>query len=372
MHIKGYTGEGFWSVGRTLNSDQPFLHSRPLCENELPHSLCGGTYRHRRRQQTNAPKRKLTYAERQQRKKERKFGAGEGERVGGDDTIRAKLEPVKTGKLPPKAPKIASSNRSRELRAAAALKRLEVPEELKGESEESDAEYEWKYDEEDEKNAVDVGGGKKLVPVSAKEGVDDQEERNREWLELRGCVTVGCHGVSGIGTLGGKSGDSDLKGVSSSRKPTEESTLDCFVSKSNHTANSHTTALPPVVCIDNNNTPPLRELASGKQNANDEAYTSGSTSHQETTSTYLAKGGKIKSSRPAASTSVSCAACSTINGCSETTCVVCANVLDPKTYQGSWKCRSGGEYWNSPDYGRCMICGETRTLQDGEGSIRLD
>ena len=296
---------------------------------------------------------------------------GEGERLGGDDTIRAKLEPVKTGKLPTKAPKIARSNRSRELRAAAALKRLDhpslgdVPEELKSENEEStesDAEDGWKYDEEDEKNAVDVGGGKKLVPVSAKESADDQEERKREWLELKGCVTVGCNGAgtSEIGRLEGKSEDSGLEGLLS-RKHTQGSTLDGFIPK---LTNSPTTALPSVVCIDGNDSPPPRELASSKQNASDGTCKSGSTGRQETASTYPAEGGKTKSLRPAASTSVSCAACSAINHCSDITCIVCANVLDPKNYQGSWKCRSGGEYWNSPDYGRCMICGEAKTPQN--------
>ncbi|KAF8455471.1 WLM domain-containing protein [Terfezia claveryi] len=366
LHVKGYTGEGFWSVGRVLNCNQPFLHSRPLSENELPQSLCGGTYRARRRQEAGAPKRKITYAERQQRRKERKFGLGEGERLGGDDTERVKLESGKrkaSANTASKAPKIASSKRSRELRAAAALKRLETEKKEDGEEkvtsddgESTSSEWEdgWEYDQEDEKNAVDIGGGKRLVPVSAKEDASDDEERAREWQELKGCATIGGQG-GGIFNM--KEANTQSQGVSGPSRKGPQGTIDAFVSKVESRAKT-----PSIIYIDDSDGS-QKNPAVGKKTTRVNKGVSTMRAFQD---------GKEKGTRAQQDSSrnkegtqfrapnFTCVACSTANPPSSITCTVCANVLNPKTYTGSWKCRSGGEYWNSPDCGRCAVCGEAR------------
>lgn len=367
MHIKNYTGEGFWSIGRALNSNQPFLHSRPLSENELPQSLCGGTYRARRRQ-PNAPKRKITYAERQQRQKERKFGLGDGERLGGDDTERVRLESG-GGKAPAKAkaPKIAGSRRSRELRAAAALKRIETAkkedseEKVKSEDEESiSSEWEdgWEYDQEDERNAVDVGGGKRLVPVSAKEDAGDEEERDREWQELRGCATVG---GKGGGVFNMNEVDMQSQDVSGPpQKEPKKGTLDAFLSKVETRAETS-----PIIYIDDSDDSSKR-LTMGKQTTHVNKGVSTMAAAQdggvngENSQGDSAHNKEENQARAITLPTLTCAACSTINQPSSITCSVCANVLIPKTYPGSWKCRSSGKYWNSPDCGRCAVCGEAR------------
>ena len=73
------------------------------------------------------------------------------------------------------------------------MKKEEKEEEEEEEEEEEDEEEElagkgvddtaWGYDPEDDKDAVDVGGGRRLVPVSGKEDPGDVEEK--------GCATVG-------------------------------------------------------------------------------------------------------------------------------------------------------------------------------------
>ncbi|KAF8475543.1 WLM domain-containing protein [Kalaharituber pfeilii] len=368
LHLKSYTGEGFWSAGRSLNSNQPFLHSRPLAENELPQSLCGGTYRSRRKlqPQSAAPKRKITYAERQQRRKERKFGKGEGEKLGADDTQRTLLEGKMGKKVSAPAPKIASSKRSRELRAAAALKRFETKKEdeekAKTEDEDSPAsdwdEDAWEYDQEDEKEAVDVGGGKRLVPVSAKDDAGDEEERNLELLELRGCATVGGYG----GGVFKDQGDSRSKdAIPSSNIPDKErderkANLDRFLTKVDKKPVASGTTPPVVIDLEDDtwiNSPPSRSQNAQKSESKVEKPRP---QHciQGPPRSFAA------SSSAGSSASASCTACSSITTPAAITCAVCANVLDPKSYSGAWKCRSGGEYWNSPDCGRCGVCGEAR------------
>jgi len=43
LQAKGYTGEGFWSAGRTLLSEQ-YTHDQLLAERDMPKSLCGGSF----------------------------------------------------------------------------------------------------------------------------------------------------------------------------------------------------------------------------------------------------------------------------------------------------------------------------------------
>ena len=277
---------------------------------------------------------------------------------------RVKLESGKR-KAPANAPKIASSKRSRELRAAAALKRFETgkkdsDEKVKSEDEEStSSEWEdgWEYDHEDEINAVDVGGGKMLVPVSAKEDTGNEEERDREWQELKGCATIGGQVGEIFNT---KQTDTKLQDASGqSQKEPKKGTLDAVLSKGDSRAENS-----PIVYIDDSDDS-QKKPAVGKKTTNVNKGVStvgafqdgGEKGEHPQQDSACNNGNQVRAITPP---TFACAACSTINPPSSITCSVCANVLDPKTYMGSWKCRSGGEYWNSPDYGRCAVCGEVR------------
>jgi hypothetical protein len=143
----------------------------------MPENLCGGTYRTAKKPE----KRKLTYAERQQKRKEKLFGKGEGEVTGGDEKVRASLEKGKSKKAIAVKPRVAQSQRGRDLRLEAALKRQEA---AKAEAtasgfaykkEESDDEYET----EEEEETVDVGGGHRMVKV------EEQGQDGNEWDEFR-------------------------------------------------------------------------------------------------------------------------------------------------------------------------------------------
>jgi hypothetical protein len=139
----------------------------------MPKHICGGTYRSRTRRRTKAPStEKLSYAEQKKRRIERKFGvAGEGKSLAAEHD---------DGK--PK-PRVAQSKRGRELRAAAALARLEKQ---KQEKAEENIDEDTASDTDDEK-AVNVGGGKFMVSVSGElDGKEENENMDRELMELIG------------------------------------------------------------------------------------------------------------------------------------------------------------------------------------------
>ena len=121
----GYTGDGFWGRGKTVLSDR-YETTMVLQPELLPANLCGGTYRtwrgrKRKRRQENTPTSEMSYKERQQRRIAKKFGTN-GVALGDDEETRVKLE---DGRRQKAKPRVANSARGRELRAAAALARLD-------------------------------------------------------------------------------------------------------------------------------------------------------------------------------------------------------------------------------------------------------
>ncbi|KAK8126373.1 uncharacterized protein PG998_002132 [Apiospora kogelbergensis] len=113
----GYTGEGLWGRGASLETGE-FENNTVLPGEVLPEHLCGGTYRSRRRKRK--PKAQLSYQEQKQRRILKKFGAN-GVALGDDEEVKAELE---KGKRTASKPRVAGSKRGRELRAAAALARF--------------------------------------------------------------------------------------------------------------------------------------------------------------------------------------------------------------------------------------------------------
>ncbi|KAK9464398.1 WLM domain-containing protein [Lipomyces arxii] len=121
LHARGYTGEGLYSRGFELATSQ-IVESIPINEKDMPEELCGGTYRRRRRT-------------RMVRRRKRKF-EGEGTKAGLDLEKRKALE----GKVNKRAPRVANSDRGRELRMRAALARLQS-DSNQAEEEEVEEEY---------------------------------------------------------------------------------------------------------------------------------------------------------------------------------------------------------------------------------------
>jgi hypothetical protein len=173
LHARNYTGEGFWSAGRSLLSEA-YTQDRPLAESDMPKHICGGTYRSHTHRRTRGPStKKLSYAEQKKRRIERKFGvAGEGKSLAAEHESNGKP-----------TPRVAQSKRGRELRAAAALARLEKQ---KQEKAEETIDEDTASDTEDEKT-VNVGGGKFMVSVSGElDGKEENENMDRELMELIG------------------------------------------------------------------------------------------------------------------------------------------------------------------------------------------
>ncbi|KAL8850758.1 MAG: hypothetical protein Q9221_004326 [Calogaya cf. arnoldii] len=179
---KGYTGDGFWGRGKTLLSER-YEHQGSWEEEVTPERLCGGTFRTRRgrKRKRGVKSEELSYAERQQRRIEKKFGRN-GQQLGGEEETRVKFE---NGKKPKGKPRVAGSARGRELRAAAAIARFGTQKEEGVEKEEateasdSDSGSEFE-DARPEKDALDLNGsklldgkGRGMVKVCEDEDEDD-------------------------------------------------------------------------------------------------------------------------------------------------------------------------------------------------------
>ncbi|KAJ9624041.1 hypothetical protein H2203_005488 [Taxawa tesnikishii (nom. ined.)] len=171
---KDYTGEGLWGRGQTLLSGQYSTNAMPETELQVQ-SLCGGTYRSsrgkKRRRASDKPK--LSYAERQQRRIEKKFGK-HGTALGDDESVKARLEGGKRVVSKPK-------------QARATVEDEAVKKEPADESE-SDSDYE---DGDLGSEATDAQGkrilddhGNRMLKVCEDEDPADEEVK-RELAELR-------------------------------------------------------------------------------------------------------------------------------------------------------------------------------------------
>jgi len=190
-----YTGEGLWGKGQELRNGN--IHRPTIQAGEvLPEHICGGTYRtNRGRGRKRKATQKLTWKEQKERRILKKFGPN-GVALGADDGAKVKLE---NGKMVQAKPRVAKSQRGRELRAAAALARLEEnkkaqetpkkkdeAEVIKIESDDSDYETDLSLIPD----AVDINGnrlvdkdGLGMVRVCGDEQGDD-EDVSREMQEL--------------------------------------------------------------------------------------------------------------------------------------------------------------------------------------------
>lgn len=185
---ESYTGEGLWGKGRELSTGR-FKRQTIQADDVLPEHICGGTYRTNRRRKRKAGN-TLTWKEQKERRVLKKFGAG-GVALGEDEETKVKLD---QGKKAKGKPRVAQSQRGRELRAAAALARFEDNKVKKKEVEEVEVIKIESDESEDEvevlsvPDAVDIDGSK-LVD---KDGVglikvcgDDERDSNEASDEMR-------------------------------------------------------------------------------------------------------------------------------------------------------------------------------------------
>lgn len=195
LWTQGYTGEGIWGRGAKLRTGE-WERNTVRADEVLPEHLCGGTFRTRGRKRKRKPT--LTYQERKEKRIRNRFGAS-GMALGADEGTKAKLE---QGKRTKAKPRVANSERGRQLRAAAALARFEKRQEEKardggddddGDEDDSgsDSDGDENAQDVDPKDAVDVDGrpvvdskGRGMVRVCGDEDMDNAEVRG-ELEELR-------------------------------------------------------------------------------------------------------------------------------------------------------------------------------------------
>lgn len=183
LWAKGYTGEGMWSRGRTLLSGE-YVTGGAAPDDGLLEHLCGGTFRTSGKRKRFA-KPKLSWKEQKERRIKKKFGV-EGKTLGADDEVKSELE---GGKKSKGKPRVAGSNRGRELRAAAALARFEAPKKEEPEvKDENDISTDSGSDTEEDAGlgaAHDIDGstlhdlkGRTMVKVCDDEEKDDVNVKN--------------------------------------------------------------------------------------------------------------------------------------------------------------------------------------------------
>ncbi|KAF2122473.1 WLM domain-containing protein [Lophiotrema nucula] len=335
---KGYTGEGLWGSGRSLDTGN--LHAGSVEAGDVPEHLCGGTYsRRRKRRRGGKQKEDLTYAERKQRQILKKFGAG-GHALGADDNTKVKLE---GGVAKKGTPRVAGSARGRDLRAAAALARFEpVKKEepaIKQEEVESDSETEDDTDADSGNAATDVDGkkmmdgkGHALVKVCDDEDAGDGNAR-REMDEIQGIDLERPSKKTGQSA----SNASSSKNVSSAARPKPKAASSRATSTTS-TSDSSTRSSAQVIHLD--------EIYKRQPETE---------SAQQTQKVFIV---------PDRQRHVTCPICSLSNAAGALTCVACSNVLNPNMMPNHWKCSSStcrdSKYVNSGDAGVCGVCGTPR------------
>lgn len=345
LWTRGYTGEGMWGRGAQLGTGE-FEAGTVAGGEELPEHLCGGTYRSRRRRKRarKGGGEQSSYQEKKQRRIEKKFGKN-GVALGADDDVKAKLE---KGKRTQAAPRVAGSNRGRELRAAAALARFDQQrvEETKPQDEEDDTGSESDYEDGEgfdpaADDAVDLDGkklrdtkGNRMIKVCEDEDPDDADAAN-ELKELQSST------VSYLTPNKDKS----------ARKSKRETSFG-----SNETGSSRQMPKQGRVEVagDQRSSDEIRHPESLAENA------------QPRKAENLGADAPTSNGRANTGKGITCGMCSFENEAFTVTCSMCSNVLLPESVPGAWSCQSasckGSKYLNAGDCGTCGICGQRKDV----------
>lgn len=350
---RGYTGDGLWGRGALLDTGE--FETNTVAEGEeLPEHLCGGTYRSRRRRKRGRKAgEELTYQERKQRRIEKKFGK-HGVALGADDDVKAKLE---KGKRTQAAPRVAGSNRGRELRAAAALARFdqqkqETQDEDTPKDEESGASEESDYDDPEDMypgadDAVDLDGtkmldtkGNHMVKVCDDENPEDEQAAN-ELKELQSSITEFFAPTKRKGDENKKQLRASAEATSMIRGRNQDPSRNDIDDAAAYQEPSDKHRRPTGIGVD---------LAQPSNEGPSATPNNGSlpASHQ---AADVARG-------------TTCATCSFENEADAVTCSMCSNVLDSGAVPGTWKCQSAScknsRFLNAGDCGTCGVCGQRK------------
>lgn len=339
---RAYTGEGMWGRGALLGTGE--FENNTVAEGEdLPEHLCGGTYRSRRRKRGRKGGTDLSYQEKKQRRIEKKFGKN-GVTLGADDDVKSKLE---KGKRTQATPRVAGSNRGRELRAAAALARFDDKKkepELKKDDDDSD-ESDYEDIDPGAADALDIDGkrlldtkGNHMVKVCEDENPDDEDAAN-ELKELQ----------SSIKTYFSPKNSKDGADKRRTNTDTGSETAKQFRARS------------PTLRIDDTNPRGKQDSETRKGAATPPILSANKPS--ASTTQPLPDRTPTSSERGTA-----CPVCSFQNEVYTVTCSMCSNVLDPDSVPGTWSCHSascrGSAFLNAGDCGTCGVCGQRRGTVD--------
>ena len=344
-----YTGEGFWSRGQTLLSGK-YTHDAVPDANFQPRSLCGGTFRSSRKRKRKrkterggegkqAEKPKVSYAERKQRRILKKFGAGGTVLGDADAAVKAEgLQGMGRGGGKSKGkPRVASSRRGRELRAAAALARFEQAKDSSDSVKEEDFSDSDTSVTEDEssstamKPATDLNG-KKLTDykgfglIKVCEGEQENDENvKREMEELRD-----------VDESGGSPAIPDYSRPQRSNQQVKIKTENDILSEEQ---------APSALSI--NDIPEISQQLDP---------------HTSRTKLKAMSNRWTKPQTPPIRSE--CSACSLVNEADSVVCCACSNVLDIDKKQDYWHCQSttcrGGSYINPGYFAACGVCGAAK------------
>lgn len=363
LWAKGYTGDGFWGHGKTTEEGRRVeANTVTLQDEQLPLSLCGGTYRTRRR----GRKRKrgqtvLTWKEREEQRIARKFG-NNGLPLGGDTGTRAFLE---NGKRPKGNPRVAGSNRGRELRAAAALARfgqqLQEQESKKEEEQESGSESE--DDGEDAKTeARDINGqrlldsqGQRLVRVCEGEDIDEAEVRN-ELEELAAAEE------DFVRIKREQQVEDDRR--SPPNPPTPDSLHTQPMMRATKREDVNMRDIPQYRSPEPEAQPKqiitVKPRSASKSKPVESGLKTLTLPHKSSVAPTQSNLDNSSTNPPPRQ----CKVCSMFNDRLSATCAACANVLDIRMVADHWRCQSDmckeSGYINAGDYGVCNVCGAVR------------
>lgn len=376
LWARGYTGEGLWGRGALLTTGEFEAHGAVAAGEDLPEHLCGGTYRSRRRggkrrRRAGGPGAgDLSYQERKQRRIEKKFGKN-GVALGADDEVKAALEKGK--RRTQAAPRVAGSNRGRDLRAAAALARFEQqqpqPQPLTGpqekggsvgdESSASDEESDYEDADLGAEDALDINGkklldakGNGMVKICEDENPDDEGAAN-ELKELQSSSITKYfprikkeddESSTPLRTPAGatSAAQGSRETLSTPRKQLDNSAEDqrAIAKDRRHGAARKDAALPE---------------NSGRLTT----ITEGTPDSKTLTTPNRAPAPRLERT--------TCSVCSFANESYAVTCSMCAHVLNAADVPGAWTCQNtacrDSGYLNAGDCGTCGICGQRRDVK---------
>jgi hypothetical protein len=354
---KKYLGEGLWGKGRALENGR-FMHDVMPDARDLPEHTCGGTFRARGRKRKRGgggEKPKISYAEQKQRRIMKKFGdPDKAVTLGTDEDTRVKLE---NGKKPKGKPRVAGSNRGRELRAAAALARFDLVKkepEVKEEDSDTEDEYDWPLTD-DESTAIRQDG-KDFVRICEAED-EDNEDVKREMDELNDLYSI---------PKAPTAKPTSIKSIDN--KPSRPKTIARTIGARTEARNTQTAPAlegsdtEDVSDAESSRVPQPRKQVppttmEGSETESDSDFESARPPPAPSKSTTVDSKASIALGVDNTNT---CAACSMSNDAKALVCTACSNVLKPSQMPNHWRCQSaacrGGVYINVGDYGRCQVC----------------